>query len=101
MRLVAGVHGVRRHHRAHRLEHRPSFPVFRGEAGSEHNSGRAPASEGEQPMTAQLECRQLNKTLGGKRVLADLNLDVREGEVVSLLGASGSGKTTLLRMISG
>jgi ABC-type Fe3+/spermidine/putrescine transport system ATPase subunit len=52
-------------------------------------------------MTAQLECRQLNKTLGGKRVLADLNLDVREGEVVSLLGASGSGKTTLLRMISG
>lgn len=37
----------------------------------------------------------------GKSVLKDINLHVRPGEFVSLLGASGSGKTTLLRLIAG
>jgi NitT/TauT family transport system ATP-binding protein len=34
-------------------------------------------------------------------VLADISFDVREGELVSLIGASGCGKTTLLRIIAG
>jgi len=52
-------------------------------------------------MTAELFCHGVTKHLGGRPVLQALNLDVKAGEVVSLLGASGSGKTTLLRCIAG
>ena len=43
----------------------------------------------------------LNKVLGGRTIIDDLGLSVRQGELVSLLGPSGCGKTTTLRMIAG
>lgn len=43
----------------------------------------------------------LAKTLGGRVVVDDLDLDVADGELVCLLGPSGCGKTTTLRMIGG
>lgn len=38
---------------------------------------------------------------GGPPVLSNINLEVRSGEFVAILGSSGSGKTTLLRVIAG
>ena len=53
-------------------------------------------------MTAQgLRAQGLAKSYRSRRVVANLSLDVREGEVVGLLGPNGAGKTTAFYMIVG
>ncbi|MCE3276116.1 MAG: transport system ATP-binding protein, partial [Propionibacteriaceae bacterium] len=52
-------------------------------------------------MPNVLELRNLSIAYGSTRVLNSLNLTVREGEVVALLGPSGSGKSTLLNAVAG
>ncbi len=44
-----------------------------------------------------IEIRGLNKFFGKLKVLKNIDLDVRESEVVVIIGSSGSGKSTLLR----
>jgi len=56
------------------------------------------AAGGEQPL---LQVRHLDFSYGSLQVLFDVGLDVREGEVLALLGTNGAGKSTLLRAISG
>ncbi len=43
----------------------------------------------------------LTKCYGSRRVLADVNFSVADGEFVALLGRSGSGKSTILRILAG
>src|ERR1041385_9534314 len=51
---------------------------------------------------ASVALRRLSKVFdGGIQALSDLDLDVRDGELLVLLGPSGSGKTTVLRCIAG
>lgn len=47
-----------------------------------------------------IEMRDIHKSFGDKEVIKGVDLDVRNGEVVVLIGRSGSGKTTLLRMMN-
>ena len=48
-----------------------------------------------------LEVRRLECRYGKVSVLKGISLEVRQGELVSLIGANGAGKTTTLRAISG
>ena len=43
----------------------------------------------------------LNKSFNNKTVLNNINLEVKEGEIISLLGPSGCGKSTTLKIIAG
>jgi len=47
-----------------------------------------------------LEIKNLNKYFGKNQVLKNINLSVKKGEVIVILGPSGSGKSTLLRCIN-
>ncbi|HZG79697.1 MAG TPA: amino acid ABC transporter ATP-binding protein [Brevibacillus sp.] len=49
---------------------------------------------------AMIRVKNLKKSFGEVEVLKDINLDVKKGEVVVLIGASGSGKSTLIRCIN-
>jgi len=51
--------------------------------------------------TNVIELRDVSKTIHDHQILFDINLEVRNGEFLTLLGPSGCGKTTLLRLISG
>lgn len=46
-----------------------------------------------------IRIENLNKLYGNLHVLRDINLAIREAEVVSVVGASGAGKTTLLQIL--
>ena len=52
-------------------------------------------------MPAVVETHRLSKRYGQQYALRDLDLDVREGEVLGYLGPNGAGKTTTIRLLLG
>lgn len=48
-----------------------------------------------------LHIEGLDKKIGSKQILKQISMDVRQGEIIGLLGPNGSGKTTLIRIIVG
>ncbi|MBX6169392.1 MAG: sugar ABC transporter ATP-binding protein, partial [Thermobispora bispora] len=63
----------------------PAAPPVRGE-------------DGRRPIVA---ARGVTKTYGRTRALAGVDLEVRSGEVLGLVGHNGAGKSTLMRIVAG
>ena len=61
----------------------------------------APSRADSGGQESRLEARHLQKSYGGRKVVKDVSLVVRKGEVVGLLGPNGAGKTTSFYMIVG
>jgi ABC-2 type transport system ATP-binding protein len=52
-------------------------------------------------MEPIVRVQNLNKTIKGKHIIKDLNLDFYPGQITGFLGPNGAGKTTTIRMITG
>ena len=69
---------------------------------SKSKSKRKPKTSSKHRSEAKLlESSGLMKTYGGRTVVNDVHISVREGEIVGLLGPNGAGKTTSFYMIAG
>src|SRR5882757_4717779 len=54
------------------------------------------------PDTSAISIAALNKTYdNGFQALADINLEIKRGEIFALLGPNGAGKTTLINAVCG
>ena len=51
--------------------------------------------------TPLVEMRHIEKSYGRVHALRDVNLTIRKGEIVGLLGDNGAGKSTLIKVLSG
>lgn len=51
-------------------------------------------------MTSFIDINHLQKNYGDNHVLKDVNISIKNGEIVTIIGPSGSGKSTLLRCIN-
>ena len=47
-----------------------------------------------------LQCIDINKSFGNKKVLKDINLTIPRGKIIGLLGKNGTGKSTLIKLIN-
>jgi len=65
-------------------------------------STRSPIYEAPGPGTpAILQIRALSKSYGGVKAVVDVDLTVRQGEILGIIGPNGAGKTTVFEMVAG
>ena len=65
------------------------------------NDNQSSSQNGHSIETTALSANHLQKTYGRRRVVDDVSIGVKQGEVVGLLGANGAGKTTTFYMMVG
>jgi ABC-type branched-subunit amino acid transport system ATPase component len=74
--------------------------AYLGKGGEEPARVTASASERAKPAETILSVKGLEVAYGGIRAVKGIDLEVRRGELVALIGANGAGKTTTLKAIA-
>lgn len=69
-----------------------------GQTKRTQSQSPAPSNDAHQPL---LELKDVCKSYGATSILNNINLSIKEGEFVAIVGFSGSGKTTLISAIAG
>jgi ABC-type branched-subunit amino acid transport system permease subunit/ABC-type branched-subunit amino acid transport system ATPase component len=82
---------------ARRTDWKP--PQRRTQASVAHLSDRVATTEAARSLP--LRTRDVSVSFGGRPVVVKASIEVRDGEVVGLIGTNGAGKTTLMNAISG
>ena len=52
-------------------------------------------------MSTAIQFEDITKEYEGKTIIEKLNLSIKQGEFVTIIGSSGCGKTTTLKMVNG
>lgn len=52
-------------------------------------------------LDSKIRIENISKSFDGDKIIDNISIDVREGELVSILGPSGCGKSTIFNMIAG
>ena len=88
---------------ARRPQQQGAFARLRGLFGKGDQAGarQAPAGVAAIGGAGVLAVAGLRKSYGGRAVVSDASLHLRQGEAVGLLGPNGAGKTTIFYMITG
>ncbi|KAI4350156.1 hypothetical protein L6164_010665 [Bauhinia variegata] len=71
---------------------------FNGSSESEHLSV---VRDREDDSDVLIECRDVYKSFGEKKILNGVSFKIRHGEAVGIIGPSGTGKSTVLKIIAG
>ncbi|MFE7800493.1 ABC transporter ATP-binding protein [Nocardia sp. NPDC057440] len=104
--LVAATAGARRNGAHATTAERTQLPIADGSPENAQAEGVLAADRRDiqppaQPAEQVLRVRNLGASMAGHPVLADIDLTLRRGSALAIVGASGAGKTTLARVIAG
>ena len=61
----------------------------------------SPAGRTENDNEVLIELKDVHKSFGNKKILQGVNIKIRRGETVGIIGGSGTGKSTTLRLMAG
>jgi zinc transport system ATP-binding protein len=86
-----------RHHDRHHDDHRHAHG---GDHDGHHHHHHAGERRDHHPG-ALISGRDLQLARGGRTILADIDIDISPGEIVTVIGPNGAGKTTLVRALLG